>query len=79
MRGFPWWVQKGFSRRAAFLDMPSGDQVLFSSVSGTRFGSLEVKRVPRIREIDHRVPKIRGIGFLQVHTGYLTFALKKTG
>ena len=35
--------QKGSLRRAALLDMPSDDQVLFSSVSGTRFGSLEVK------------------------------------
>jgi len=42
-------------------------------------------RVPRIRENYHRVPKIREnrvprireIGSLQVHTGYLTFSLKK--
>jgi len=42
--------------------------------------------VPRIRKKYHlvlrirenRVPKIRGIGSLQVHTGYLTFSLKKT-
>ena len=33
-------------------------------------------RVPRIRE--NRVPRIREIGSLQVHTGYLTFHLKKT-
>ena len=32
-------------------------------------------RVPRIRE--NRVPRIREIGSLQVHTGYLTFSLKK--
>jgi len=31
-------------------------------------------RVPRIRE--NRVPGIREIGSLQVHTGYLTFSLK---
>jgi len=31
---------------------------------------------PRIRE--YRVPRIRKIGFLQVHTGYLTFSLIKT-
>ena len=43
-------------------------------------------RVPRIRENYHRVPKIREnrvprireIGSLQTHTGYLTFSLKKT-
>ena len=43
------------------------------------------KRVPRIRENYHRVPKIRGnrvprireIGSLQVETGYLTFFKKK--
>ena len=42
-------------------------------------------RVPRIRENYHRVPKIRenrvsrirDIGSLQIHTGYLTFYLKK--
>ena len=33
-------------------------------------------RIPRIRE--NRVPRIRGIGSLQVHTGHLTFSLKKT-
>jgi len=32
-------------------------------------------RFPRIRE--NRVPKIREIGSLEVHTGYLTFSLKK--
>ena len=32
-------------------------------------------RFPRIRE--NRVPRIREIGFLQVHTRYLTFSLKK--
>jgi len=32
-------------------------------------------RVPRIRE--NRVPRIREIASLQVHTGYLTFSLKK--
>jgi len=31
--------------------------------------------VPRIRE--NQVPRIREIGSLQVHTGYLTFSLKK--
>ena len=43
-------------------------------------------RVPRIRENYHRVPtirenrvpRIREIGSLQVHTGHLTFSLKKT-
>jgi len=42
--------------------------------------------VPRIRENYHRVPKIsenrvprfKEIGFLQIHTRYLTFSLKKT-
>ena len=42
-------------------------------------------RVPRIRENYHRVPKlrenrvprIREIGSLQIHSGYLTFSLKK--
>jgi len=42
-------------------------------------------RVPRIRENYHRVPnirenrvpKIREIGSLQIHTGYLTFSLEK--
>jgi len=33
-------------------------------------------RVSRIRE--NRVPRIREIGSLQVHTAYLTFSLKKT-
>jgi len=41
-------------------------------------------RIPRIRENYHRLPEIRGnrvprvreIGSLQVHTGYLTFSLK---
>ena len=44
-------------------------------------------RVFRIRENYHRVPKIREnpvtrireIGSLQIHTGYLTFSLKKPG
>jgi len=31
-------------------------------------------RVPKIRE--NLVPRIREIGSLQVHTGYLTFSLK---
>jgi len=43
-------------------------------------------RVPRITENYHRVPKIREnwvprireIGSLQIHIGYLTFSLKKT-
>jgi len=43
-------------------------------------------RVPGLRENYHRVPKIRKdrgprireIGSLQTHTGYLTFSLKKT-
>jgi len=30
-----------------------------------------------IREKYNRVPRIREFGFLQVHTGYLTFSLKK--
>ena len=34
-------------------------------------------RVPRIRENYHRVPRIREIGSRHVHTGYLTFSLKK--
>jgi len=34
-------------------------------------------RVPRISENCYRVPRIREIGPLQVHTGYLTFSLKK--
>jgi len=32
-------------------------------------------RVPSIRE--NRVPRIKEIGSLQVHTGYLIFSLKK--
>jgi len=36
-------------------------------------------RVIRIRENYHRVLRIREIGSLQVHTGYLTISLKKTG
>jgi len=43
------------------------------------------KRVPRIREIDHRVPifrenrvpRTKEIVSLLVHTGYLIFSLKK--
>jgi len=31
-------------------------------------------QVPRIRE--NRFPRIREIGSLQIHTGYLTFSLK---
>jgi len=34
--------------------------------------------VPRIRENYDRVPKIREIGSLHIHTGYLTFFFKKT-
>jgi len=34
-------------------------------------------RLPRISENYHRVPRIRDIGSPQVHTGYLTFSLKK--
>ena len=34
-------------------------------------------RVPRISENCHRVLRIRESGFLQDHTGYLTFSLKK--
>jgi len=30
-------------------------------------------RVNRIRKNSHRIPRIREIGSLQVHTGYLTF------
>jgi len=33
-------------------------------------------RVPKIRE--NGVPRTREIGSLQIHTGYLTFSLKKT-
>jgi len=36
-------------------------------------------RVPRIRENYHRVPGIWEIGSLNLHIGYLTFSLKKTG
>jgi len=32
-------------------------------------------RVPKIRE--NRVPRIRETGSLQIHTGFLTFSLKK--
>ena len=53
-----------------------------------KIGSLESEnydRLPRIRENYHRVPRIRKnrvprireIGSLQVHTRYLTFSLKK--
>jgi len=35
-----------------------------------------VDMVPRIRE--NRVPRIREIGSLKIHIGYLTFSLKKT-
>ena len=35
-------------------------------------------RVPRISENYHRVPRIREIGSLHVHTGYLIFSLIKT-
>jgi len=35
-------------------------------------------RVPSISENYHRVPRIREIGSLQDHTGYLTFSSKKT-
>jgi len=35
-----------------------------------------LNRVPKIRE--NRVPRIREIGSLQIHTGFLTFSLKKT-
>jgi len=34
-------------------------------------------RVNRIRKNSHRIPRIREIGSLQVHTGYLTFWFKK--
>jgi len=34
-------------------------------------------RVPRIKENYHRVSRIRENGSLQVHTGFLTFSLKK--
>jgi len=37
-----------------------------------------MKKVPRIRENYHRVPRIREIGSLQIQTGFLTFSLKKT-
>jgi len=33
-------------------------------------------QVPRIKENYHRVPRIREIGSLQIHTGFLTFSLK---
>jgi len=33
--------------------------------------------VPRISENYHQVPRLREIGSLQVHTGYLTFCFKK--
>jgi len=31
----------------------------------------------RVLRIENRVPRIREIGFLQVHTVYLTFSLKQ--
>ena len=34
-------------------------------------------RVPTITENYHRVPRIREVGSLQIHIGYLTFSLKK--
>ena len=34
-------------------------------------------RAPRIRKNHHRVPRIREIGSIHVHIGYLTFSLKK--
>jgi len=37
-----------------------------------------IVRVPRIRENYHQVLKIREIGSLQIHTGYLTLSLNKT-
>jgi len=46
---------------------------------------LDPIRVPRIRKLssvsrsrENWVPRIREIGSLQIHTGYLTFSLKKT-
>jgi len=30
-----------------------------------------------VPSIENRVPRIREIGSLQIHTGYLTFSLKK--
>jgi len=35
-------------------------------------------RVPTITENYHRVPRIREVGSLQIHIGYLTFSLKKS-
>ena len=34
--------------------------------------------VPKISENYHLIPRIREVGSLQVHTGYLAFSLKKT-
>ena len=51
-----------------------------------RIPTIRDNRVPKIRENyrriptirDNRVPRIIEIRSLQVHTGYLTFSLKKT-
>jgi len=59
----------------------------FQGILRTRFRSLRISNwVLRIRENYHRVPiikenqvlRIRQIRSLQIHTGYLTFSLKKT-
>jgi len=43
-------------------------------------GFLSCFRYPiRVPRIENRVPRIRENRSLQLHTGYLTFSLKKTG
>jgi len=60
-------------------------QGFVKGVLGTRFGSLELKIVSwesaqiiiESQESENRIPRIREIVSLQVHTRYLTFSLKK--
>jgi len=68
------------------LKTENDEQVFLSFFRDPNRVSKISNRVPRIRENYHRVPNIREnrvprigeTGSLQVHTGYLTFSLKKT-
>jgi len=52
---------------------------LFNLANITQAGILRCFRDPiRVPRIENRVRRIREIGSLRVHTGYLTFSLKKT-
>jgi len=54
--------------------VPKSDSICYCVETGFLRCFRDLIRLPRI---ENRVPRIREIGCLQLHTGYLTFSLKK--